>query len=306
MYKKEFDNLKELPRYLLLYGDEFYLKMYEEKLLKRFENANVLKLYYDEYDYEAAKRHLSEISLFGGENVLIIKHNKIPQNIEKLKDYAKNGYLFFFYTGDKKPAVFGKNFVRFFAPNLKEVVLYIQELEKKYNITLTKEARLFLAKTTEALFLEKEIEKLSLYDSEMGLEDVRKLVFLYKEESFEDLIVDILEGREFFDKLQNFLEITDFRRIIPAFIRYVRELIEYRLYIKTTGANTLDGYLGYRLPKDIEQKRIYLAVSIKENLLFELLKKLLLYELQMRNSNRDKEALFWEAMSFLRGFKDRF
>ena len=303
MYKKEFDKLTKLPNYMLFFGDEFHLQEYENKITRKFKDANILKMYYDEFDYETAKTHLNENSLFGGTSVLIIKHNKVPPNLEKLQKYAKDSYLFFFYYGNKKPKIFGKNFVRFFAPNLKEKVEYINSLCGEFNINMTHEAKLFLAKSIEATFLHTEIEKLSLYSKEIGLNEVKELVFIYKEESFEDLIVSILKGEDFFEKLNMLLEIVDFKRVIPAIIRYVRDLYSYNLYIKQTGLSNLEGFLGYKLPFDIEKTRVDLAIRLKEKEYYELLKNLLNYELLMRNSDKNKEAIFWEAMSFLKTFR---
>ncbi|MEO1924242.1 MAG: DNA polymerase III subunit delta [Nautiliaceae bacterium] len=302
MYKKDFDKLTVLPHSLLLYGNNFYLQEYEKKILKQFENANIIKMYYDDYDFETAKTHLSESSLFGDTNVLIIKHSKVLPNIEKLLKYTKDSYLFFFYYGDKKPDVFGKNFVRFFEPNLKEKLEFIETFSKEYGVKISKEASLYLASAVEPSFFRYEIEKLSLYSSDISLEDVKKLVFLYKEESFEELSVSILKGEDFYEKLNKILEISDFKRIIPAIIRYVRELFEYHVYIKKTGASSLEGYLGYKLPFHIEKQRIELAIKFKEKDFYELLKNLLKFELEMRNSEKNKEAVFWEAMSYLKIF----
>ncbi len=302
MYKKDFDKLKQIPNTLLLYGNSFYLQEYEKKLLDRFKGSNILKMYYDEFDFERAKIHLSENSLFGDTNVLIIKHNKIPPNLDKLLKYAKNSYLFFFYYGNKKPEIFGKNFVRFFEPNLREKLEFLDELSKEFNLTITKEAKMFLAKSLEPSFFRKEMEKLSLYSDEITLNDVKELVFIYKEESFEELFVSILKGEDFLDKLNSMLEVVDFKRIIPAMIRYVRDLYSYNLYIKQTGLNSLEGFLGYKLPFNIEKQRVELAIKFKEKDYYELLKSLLDFELKMRNSDKNKEALFWEAISFLKLF----
>ena len=302
MYKKDFDKLKQIPNTLLLYGNSFYLQEYEKKLLDRFKDSNILKMYYDEFDFERAKIHLSENSLFGDTNVLIIKHNKIPPNLDKLLKYAKNSYLFFFYYGNKKPEIFGKNFVRFFEPNLREKLEFLDELSKEFNLTITKEAKMFLAKSLEPSFFRKEMEKLSLYSDEITLNDVKELVFIYKEESFEELFVSILKGEDFLDKLNSMLEVVDFKRIIPAMIRYVRDLYSYNLYIKQTGLNSLEGFLGYKLPFNIEKQRVELAIKFKEKDYYELLKSLLDFELKMRNSDKNKEALFWEAISFLKLF----
>jgi len=302
MYKKDFDKLSKLPNYCVFYGNSFYLQQYEKKILEKFKDENILKIYFDEYDYEIAKTHLSESSLFGGVNVLIIKHNKIPQNIEKLLKFTKESYLFFFYYGNKKPEVFGKNFVRFFEPSLKDIIEQINVLSQKYGVEISQEAKMYLARTTESVFLEKEIEKLSNYSDKISLNDVKNLVFEYKEESFEGLFNLILNGRDFYNELEYFLETNDYKRIIPALIRYIRDLYMYNLYIKKTGNASLEGLLGYRLPVHINKQRVELAIKFREKEYFELLKFLLNKELEMRNSEKNKESIFWETVSFLKMF----
>jgi len=300
MYKKEFDSLKEMPKKVLFYGDEFYLQKYEQKLLKQFENENILKVSYDEYDYETLKTYLNENSLFGGENVLILKHNKIPPGLDKLFK-IENGYIFFFYYGNKIPK-FTKTFVRFFAPDIKDLMRFIDEKSKKLNITLSKEAKMFLIKSIEPLFLEKELEKLSLYKNDISMTDVKELVFLYKEDTFEDVIVSILKNEDFEDKLKNIILKVDFGRFLSAITRYIKDLYKYHLYIKKTGNSSLKGLLGYQLPFDIEKQRVALAVKFKEKDYYELLKNMLNFELQMRSGNSIPEALFWEAIAYLKTF----
>ncbi len=302
MYKKDFDKLVQIPKYCVFFGNDFYLQQYEEKILQKFKDENILKFYFDEYDYEKAKIHLSEASLFGGINVLIIKHNKIPQNIDKLIKLTNNAYLFFFYYANKKPAIFGKNFVRFFEPSLREIIEMINEYAKELNIEISHEAKMHLAVSTGSAFIKKELEKLALYSSNISVEDVKKLVFEYKEESFEELFVLLLNGKDFYENLKQFLETNDFRRIIPALIRYVRDLYTYNLYIKKTGASSLEGLLGYKLPIHINKQRVELAIKFKEKDYFKLLKFLLDKELEMRNSDKNKEAIFWEVIIYLKLF----
>ena len=300
MYKKEFDSLKEVPKKVLFYGDEFYLQKYEQKLLKQFENENILKVSYDEYDYETLKTYLNENSLFGGENVLILKHNKIPPGLDKLFK-NENSRIYFFYYGNKLPK-FAKTFVRFFAPDVKELINFIDEKSKALNITLSKEAKMFLIKSIEPLFLEKELEKLSLYKNDINLADVKELVFLYKEDTFEDIIVSILKNEDFEDKLNNLLIKVDFKRFLSAITRYIKDLYKYNLYIKKTGNSSLKGLLGYQLPFDIERERVNLAIKFKEKDYYELLKNLLDFELKIRSGNSINEAVFWEAIVFLKTF----
>jgi DNA polymerase-3 subunit delta len=302
MYKKDFDKLRNLPQYCVFYGHNFYLTSYEKKIIKTYSDDNILKMYFDEYDFDKARTHLSESSLFGGTNVLVIKHNKIPQNIEKLIRYTKNSYLFFFYYGNKKPEVFGKNFVRFFEPSIKELFEIIDMYCKEYNVTMSKEAKMHLINSVESSYLEKEIEKLSNYSEEITLSDIEEAVFKYKEESFEELFSLMLNNKNFYTDLNNILEKNDYKRVLRALIRYVRDLYTYNLYIKKTGASSLEGLLGYRLPLHINKQRVDLAIKFKEKDYYNLLKFLLEKELEIRSTEKNKEAIFWEVMTYLKLF----
>ncbi len=301
MKKQEFDKLEKLPNYIVFYGNEFYLDLYEKRLLKRFENANILKMYFDEYNYDEAKLHLSENSLFGDTNVLILKNNKIPQNFDKLIKYTNNSYLLFFYYGNKLPSYI-KNFVRFFEPDLKELIYFIDEKVKELNINITKEAKLKLIQMVEPIFIEKELEKLSNYTHEITSNDIEELVFSYKEDTFENVIVSILKGEDFENSLKNLLIKTDSKRFLSAIIRYIKDLYKYNLYIKKTGLSSLKGLLGYQLPFKIEKQRVELAIKIKEKDFYELLKFLLNAELKIRKGSSNQEAVFWEVITFLKTF----
>ncbi len=301
MYKKEFDKLTELPHSVVFYGNEFYLDLYEKQILERFKDANILKMYFDEYDYDEAKLHLSENSLFGDTNVLILKHNKIPQNLDKLAKKTQDSYLFFFYYGNKPPKSI-KNQVRFFNPDVKDLILFIDEKVKNLNVSITKEAKMKLIRSVEPLFLEKELEKLALFTNEITSNDIDELVFSYKEDTFEDLIVSILKGEDFENSLKNMLVKTDLKRFLSALTRYIKDLYKYNLYIKKTGFSSLKGLLGYQLPFDIEKQRVGLAVKLKEKDFYELLKFLLDAELKIRKGNSNPEAVFWEVIAFLKTF----
>ncbi len=300
MYKNEFDKLNELPNYVVFYGNEFYLYQYEKKIIKQFEKANILKMYYDEFDFEKAKIHLKEQSLFGGKSVLILKSNKFPPNFNKLVKKMNNSYLFFFYYGNKIPKV--KYYVRFFKPDIKDMFLFIDEKSKMLGINIDKEAKMFLIKSVEEIFIEKELEKLSLYSKNITLNDVKELVFLYKEDTFEDVIVLILKGGEFEDKLQNLLKKVDLKRFLSAITRYIKDLYKYNLYIKKTGNSSLKGLLGYQLPFNMEKQRVALAVKFKEKDYYILLKNMLAFELEMRSGDAIIESVFLEAIAFLKTF----
>jgi len=300
--KKEFDNLTVFPNFLVFYGNNFYVNIYQKLIEEKFKNENILKLYFDEFDKNIAKAHLLESSLFGGQNILIIKTDKFNKDIEELKKYTKNNYCFIFYIGNKKLELKRNEFVRFFEPSFKEIIEYIEKLCINENIKISNEAKNFLAKSIDPLFLENEIKKLSNYKKEISLKDIERIVFLYKEESFENLFEKILNGIDFFDDLKVMLETTDFKRIIPALINYLTTLYQYHLYIKKTGSSSLKGFLGYQLPFDIEKKRVNLAIKLKEKDYKNLLDFLLNKELLIRNSDKKKEMLFWESMIWLKNY----
>ena len=301
MNKREFDSLKTLPHFLLFYGDNFYLQVYQDKIEEKFKNENVLKLYFDEFDFNIAKAHLLESSLFGGQNILIIKTDKL-KDIEKLKNYTKSSYCFIFYTGNKKINLKKQEFVRFFTPSFKEIMEHINELATKENVTISQEAKNFLAKSIEAQFLKEEIKKLAVYKNEISVNDVKELVFLYKEESFEELFIKILNNEEFFENIKSMIETVDYKRIIPAFINYITNLYLIHLYIKKTGNSKLKPLLGYQLPFDIETNRVKLAMKFKEADFKKMLDYLLNKELLMRSSDKEKEAIFWEVMIWFKNF----
>lgn len=298
MYKRDFDNLSQIPNSLLFYGDKFYLDLYEEKLSKKFKDENILKIYFDEFNFDEVKSYLAQGSLFGEKNVIFYKTKKLDKKLEKLA--SKENYLFIFYYGDKKPNL-KMEFVRFFTPTLKDIVVHIDELAKKLNLKLSHDAKIFLAKSVEPSFLRQELEKLSTYKNEIDLNDVKELVFVYKEESFEEIFMAILRREEFFDKLNQLLEKIDFRRFLAAFIKYLSDLYEIYLFVKTTGNSSLKELLGYQLPKDIEQSRVNLAIGLKEKEYLELFDFLLDRELKMRT--KSDEAIFLEVIAFLKSFR---
>ena len=65
-----------LPNAVMLFGESHFLIDRYIKRIADVPDANVLSFYHDEYDFESAKTHLSQGSLFGGRNVLIVKNEK--------------------------------------------------------------------------------------------------------------------------------------------------------------------------------------------------------------------------------------
>ncbi len=87
------------------------------------------------------------------------------------------------------------------------------------------------------------------------------------------------------------LEKVDFRRFLASFIKYLSDLYQIYLFVKTTGKASLKELLGYQLPKDIEKNRINLAISLKEKEYLSLFEFLLEKELEMKKEKRMKREM---------------
>lgn len=154
MYKKELETLLNSPKFpnaFLLFGvEEYQIELFATEILAKFKDFNLLSFYYDEYDFSAAKSHLSEPSLFGGEALLHIKTDKkIPsKELKVLIDATKNGgaFIYEFHEGDTRitsevQRPFGTNFARFFKPSTpNEALSLLQRQSNKIGLNITQNA----------------------------------------------------------------------------------------------------------------------------------------------------------------------
>ena len=111
MYKNEFDNyIKQgkISNSFVFFGESSFLIDMYTKMLSNIEDSSILSFYHDEYDFNSAKAHLSQASLFGGRNILIIKsEKKIPKkDLDTLIDFCEknhdNVFIYAYYGSDHK------------------------------------------------------------------------------------------------------------------------------------------------------------------------------------------------------------
>ena len=79
MYKNELDKHiqnNSISNNFVFFGESSFLIELYTKTLSNIADASIIKYYYDEYNFNSAKAHLSQASLFGDKNVLIIKSEK--------------------------------------------------------------------------------------------------------------------------------------------------------------------------------------------------------------------------------------
>jgi len=295
----EFKKLKTLPNFFLFYGDEFYLEFYYKKVLNQIKDTEILKFYYDEFDFDSAKNHLAQNSLFGDKNSLIIKTDKFPSNIDKLVEITKDNYFYLFFYGDSKKAKtkpFKNNFVRFFKPDLRELILISNEYMESKNIkNINLDNLKYLISKVDYRFLLSEIEKLALID-DINYKVIDQLVFKYNETSFDEVFDDLFLNKEYLKKLEYLLfQGNEEIAILLSFVRYIRILYMFSLHIKNIGyENVSRDVLGYQIPKNLEELRKKIAFSIKEDKFLEFFEILLNSELEIKSS-KDKTAVLFKT-----------
>ena len=104
------------------------------------------KFFFDEYNFVKAKEFLSQSSLFGNANILIVKRDKIIPKKEldmliNICNKSNNSYFLYQFVADDKymeesKKSFGNNFVRFFKPNNNEIFYIVKQEAKELNLQI--------------------------------------------------------------------------------------------------------------------------------------------------------------------------
>ena len=262
MYKNELDrHIKNnsLSNSFILFGESTFLIDRYTESLSNIEDASVAKFYYDEYDYGSAKAHISQASLFGGRNVLIIKsEKKIPKKeldtlIEYCEKNSDNLFIYSYYGTDyktyAKAATKTKTMcVRFFNPNHSEAVSIVSQIsnEEKVNIDSYSINHLLSLHNYNIALACNEIEKLKIYDKPITIKDIDNLVYGLAEISMDDFIKKILNKKDFKIDLGTILEHgEDEIRILNAITGYLTQLYMFNIYIRVNGVPNAMDILGY-------------------------------------------------------------
>ena len=310
MYRKELDNLirsgAKIPA-VMLYGESHFLIDHYIKIFSDIPDANVLSLYHDEYDFALAKAHLSQGSLFGGENLLIIKNEKkVPKReldilLEQVKKNPDNTLIYAYYGTDMKTSAkaFNKKSggieVRMFPPFASEAkTMLIQEAQRQgvpldgYSAT-----HLIDSQNGDLGLAFNELSKLKILGRAVTTKDIDTLVYGVGEVKMDQFINHVLAKKEFKEELQHIMESgEDEIRIITSLSAHVSQLYLFYANIKINGIADSRAILGYKLPKNIENERAQQSIRLKQAQYDDILNLLLETELKMKSSGgMDKGAL---------------
>ena len=315
MYRREFEQLirKNLPRAVMLYGENSYLiSLYIEYYINKTEASDTLRKYYfDEYNFNDAKLYLSQTSLFGGINLLIIKRDKkIPKReldtLIELVSKSSSNYLIFYFQGRVKDAKSmqssfsskkGAIWVRLFAPNMKESIGLLNKRAKKIALNIDNNTLQYLLLQLDGdLDLSmNELKKLSILEDKITTKDIDRFVYSTSMVSIDNLIIQIFYKQPI-NKILNKIDrlgIDEFS-ILRAMEIFINQIYLFHIHIKLYDNFNSQDIIGYKLPINLEEQRAKIARKLNLNTLFKIFNLLLEAELNIKKtSSHNRELLLY-------------
>jgi len=321
MYRKELDNLirsgQSIPA-IMLYGESHFLIDHYIKIFSDIEGANVLSLYHDEYLFSAAKAHLSQGSLFGDQNLLIIKNEKkVPKKeldilLEFIKKNPDNRFIYAYYGSDMKTSAkaFNKKSggieVRMFTPYESEAKAMLLQEAQRQGIQLDSysASHLIESQNGDLALAFNELSKLAILNRPISSKDIDTLVYGVGEVKIDQFINHLLAKKDFREELQHVLESgVDEIRIVTAISSFLTQLYLFYAHIKIHGMADSRAILGYKLPRNIEQERAQQSIRFKQHQYNSMMNLLLDNELKMKSSGKmDKSALLLATLIKLQSY----
>jgi DNA polymerase-3 subunit delta len=303
MKRQELDNLikqGKAPGAVMLYGESHFLIEYYTKALTRIDDANLLSVYFDEYDHATAKAHLSQGSLFGGRNVLVVKtEKKLPKNdltafLELVKKNPDNIFVYAYYGTDFKKsatsAFTAKNggaAVRLFRPfpNEARQIVLNEAAARGINLDPYAATHLLESQNSDLALTINELDKFTLLQGRIGIKEIDELVYGVAEVKVDQLIDALLQKEDFVPLMRRLLEHgEDEIRLLNALSNHIAQLYLFYASIRLSGAADSAKILGYKLPPRIEQARSQQSVRFKQQHYTRLMALLSEAELTMKST----------------------
>jgi len=318
MYQREFDQRlqKVLPKSVLLYGDNEYLNDFyiDTYIQKTDAKQSMLTLYYEEWDFAQAKGFLSQTSLFGGTNLLLLKHHKkIPKKeldtLIALANQNSDNYFLYAYSGSAKDAKSmqsafsekkGAVWVRFFEPNLRDGVSILKQKAQTIGLSIDHYAlqHLMLLLNNNLALCANELEKLAILGTPITSKDIDRLVYSTSPLVTEQLLIALFSKKPIIQTIGKLLNLgEDEASLLRATQYFVTQIFLFQAYIKLNGSVDSKEILGYKLPKPIEEQKAQLAVKVKSEALVKICQVLLEGELALKKaSSTQKEVLLYSML----------
>jgi DNA polymerase-3 subunit delta len=324
MYQREFENLlrNTPPRAILFFGEnEYQIANYLQHYINiTSASDSMLTLYFDEYSFEQAKGYLSQSSLFGGINLLIIKRDKkIPKKeldmLIELVGKNPDNFLLFHYQGTASSAKTlqnsfspkkGANWVRLFEPNKRESIELLQRKASKLQIDIDHYAlqHLLLVLNDNIALCANELNKLAILEGKVTAKEIDRLVYSTAPLAMEQLLIELFEKKPIVETITKLLELgEDEFSILRSTQFFVNQIFLFHAYMKLNGHIDSKAILGYKLPKPIEDKKAQLALQIKSSTLLKIFEYLLSVELNIKKAHTtNREVLLYGTFIKLQSY----
>jgi DNA polymerase-3 subunit delta len=296
---------------MALFGEShFFIDRYATAL-SRIEGASVLSMYHDEYDFSTAKAHLSQGSLFGDQNLLIIKHEKkLPKAeldtfIELVGKNSDNIFIYCYVGDDVKSvdtAFKGSHTgsVRFYNPFASEARAILLQEAQKVGVQLDNQATLHLLDihNNDLSLACNELSKLSILNKPISAREIDEHVYGLSEIKLDTFLIKVIEKKEFLSSLQPLLEsgVAEIY-ILTSLSKFLTELYLFNVTIKLNGFADPIAVLGYKPPEFVVKEKASLSIKITPNSYKKGLNLLLDTELAMKSTGSpDQESLLLSAL----------
>ncbi len=324
MYQREFDQkLKQaLPKAVLLYGENNYLAdFYIDTYIKKTDaKESMLSLYHDEWNFEQAKNFLSQTSLFGGTNLVVVKHDKkIPKKeldiLIELANKNEDNYFLYGYSGAAKDAKSmqtaftekkGGVWVRFFEPNIRDGIAMLQQKAQQIQLDIDHYAlqHLMLILNNNLALCANELDKLAILGMKVTSKDIDRLVYSTAPLATEQLLIDLFNKKPITATITKLLDLgEDEASLLRSTQYFVNQIFLFHAYIKLHGHVDSAAILGYKLPKQIEEQKAQLALRVKSAALLKIFEHLLESEILIKKASAtQKEVLVYSMLIKLQGY----
>jgi len=324
MYQREFDQrLKQgFPKAVLFYGlDDYMIEHYIELYKTQLDaKESMLTLYYDEWSFDQAKNYLSQTSLFGGTNLLIVKGDKkIPKKeLDQLIVLAnKNADNYFLYVFDEEKISAkslqssftdkkGGVWVRFFEPNIRDGIAVLQQKAQKIQLDIDHYAlqHLMLVLNNNLALCANELDKLAILGSKVTGKDIDRLVYSTAPLATEQLLINLFNKQPITSTITKLLDLgEDEASLLRSTQFFVNQIFLFHAYIKLNGHVDSAAILGYKLPKQIEEQKAQLALRVKSSALLKIFEHLLESEILIKKApSTQKEVLLYSMLIKLQSY----
>ncbi len=324
MYQREFDQRLQqaLPKAVLFYGENDYLiDHYIDLYIKKTDaKESMLSLYHDEWNFEQAKNFLAQTSLFGGTNLVVVKHDKkIPKKeldiLIALANKNEDNYFLYGYMGAAKDAKSmqaafsekkGGVWVRFFEPNIRDGVAMLQQKAQQIHLDIDHYAlqHLMLLLNNNLALCANELDKLAILGMKVTSKDIDKLVYSTAPLATEQLLIDLFNKKPITATITKLLDLgEDEASLLRSTQYFVNQIFLFHAYIKLHGHVDSAAILGYKLPKQIEEQKAQLALRVKSAALLKIFEHLLESEILIKQAPvTQKEVLVYSMLIKLQGY----